>query len=77
MLVHGDRLCIKRVSCYIGNQLRANPSRGGDAKPPVLSIEVERKIAGLPVVRTRAASPSYLPLSQSAQHVSVETLVVL
>jgi hypothetical protein len=33
-------------------RLRANPLRDGDAKPPVLRIDIDRKIAGLPATRT-------------------------
>jgi hypothetical protein len=44
-------------------RLRANPLRDGDAKPPVLKIDVDRKIAGLPATRTygqRHRHPCYL-----------------
>ena len=35
--------------------LRANPLRDGDAKPPVLRIDIDRKIAGLPATRAYGA----------------------
>jgi hypothetical protein len=33
-------------------RLKANPLRDGDAKPPVLRIDIDRKIAGLPATLT-------------------------
>jgi hypothetical protein len=43
------RPAVALLNCAL---LRANPLQDGDAKPPVLRIDVDRKIAGLPATRT-------------------------
>src|SRR6266704_2729735 len=63
-----DTLLASRLTCTNTQQdVRANPSRDGDAKPPVCRIlGQELKIAGLPTEdRPQGALSSYPTLSSS------------
>lgn len=51
----------QRCVITVYSPLRANPSRGGDAKPPVSGLcRLPSEIAGLPVTRCTSALPTFV-----------------